>query len=176
MKKNCDIRGHDISLSYRSTKIVLWFWTRACSYYVLIQDRVLQCNKIYPLFPWPPSESLCIFLRKIDSENLKLLWRCSNRICILHLQSMITVSYQVLSYAPNNQYGADFNMVAMNLVDQVLSKVGKSDDGLGPNWTPIERVAHKLHMWDLWTKIQSKYNSVEEPSNVVSNPLLDQCK
>ena len=34
----------------------------------------------------------------------------------------------------------------MNAMDSVLSKVGKEDDGLGKNWSPIERVVHHFHM------------------------------
>lgn len=48
----------------------------------------------------------------------------------------------------------------MNLVDRVLAKVGVSDDGLGSNWTPLERVVHNFHMKDLWNKLKPVFNSV----------------
>lgn len=48
----------------------------------------------------------------------------------------------------------------MNLIDRVLSRVGVSDDGLGENWTPLERVVHNFHMKDLWHKIKPIHDSI----------------
>ena len=48
----------------------------------------------------------------------------------------------------------------MNLVDRVLARVGVSDDGLGENWTPLERVVHNFHMKDLWNKLKPVFDSV----------------
>lgn len=39
----------------------------------------------------------------------------------------------------------------------------------GPHWSPVERVAHVFHMWDLWYKIkESAWNQV------ASNPPSDE--
>ena len=46
----------------------------------------------------------------------------------------------------------------MNTIDRILSQIGKSDDGLGSYWSPIERVAHVFHMWDLWYEVLNVYN------------------
>ena len=45
----------------------------------------------------------------------------------------------------------------MNIIDHILSHIGMADDGLGPYWSPIERVAHNFHMWDLWYRILEEY-------------------
>lgn len=42
----------------------------------------------------------------------------------------------------------------MNLIDRVLTRVGVTDDGLGANWTPLERIVHNFHMKDLWSTIK----------------------
>lgn len=60
---------------------------------------------------------------------------------------------------------ADFATDSMALVDAVLSRVGKSDDGLGPNWTPLERLVHNFHMRDLWAKIRPVFKSIEVDEN-----------
>jgi len=46
----------------------------------------------------------------------------------------------------------------MNLIDRVLTRVGVTDDGLGANWTPLERIVHNFHMKDLWSKMMPVCN------------------
>ncbi|CAG2223987.1 uncharacterized protein [Mytilus edulis] len=60
---------------------------------------------------------------------------------------------KVLSNAPSNPIGQDFETDSMNVLDNILSNLGSHNDGLGPNWSGLERVAHSFHMWDLWMKI-----------------------
>lgn len=82
----------------------------------------------------------------------------------------------VLDWAPSDPWGNDFTMRTMNIIDNILSKVGTTDDGLGPHWTPVERVAHVFHMWDLWMTIKTKsYPSVEAnpPAEDVCTCLKD---
>jgi hypothetical protein len=43
--------------------------------------------------------------------------------------------------------------LATNVLDSILSNLGSHNDGLGPNWSAVERVAHSFHMWDLWMKV-----------------------
>ena len=57
--------------------------------------------------------------------------------------------------------GKDFAGDVMNTIDMILSQIGKADDGLGPNWSPLERVVHKFHMQDLWSKLKSPYQSLK---------------
>ena len=67
---------------------------------------------------------------------------------------VINFYFQVVSYAPSDPWGSDYSTDTMNIIDHILSNVGKSNDGLGEFWSPIERVVHNFHMWDLWVKIQ----------------------
>ncbi|XP_046341457.2 uncharacterized protein LOC124122415 [Haliotis rufescens] len=81
----------------------------------------------------------------------------------------------VRPYAPNDLLGSDFRTHSMNTIDKILSNLGKPTDGLGDNWSPIERVVHNFHMWDLWTRILDVYKTMEKttPSDSVCRCLLD---
>ena len=85
-------------------------------------------------------------------------------------------SEKVVPYAPNDFVGSAFSTLTMNSIDKILLGIGKDSDGLGPNWSPLERVVHKFHMWDVWNRVHQVYveSVVEEPpSNVVCNCLMD---
>ncbi|KAH3880529.1 uncharacterized protein LOC127878242 [Dreissena polymorpha] len=60
----------------------------------------------------------------------------------------------VLDHAPEHALGHDFSTLTMNIIDNILSTLGNSMDGLGSHWSPVERVAHVFHMWDLWYRIK----------------------
>ena len=47
----------------------------------------------------------------------------------------------------------------MNIIDVILSRIGKDDDGLGPNWSATERIVHKFHMYDVWSRVLITYNA-----------------
>ena len=66
----------------------------------------------------------------------------------------VTSSIKILPYAPSVPFGNDFETDAMNIMDKILSTLGSNDDGLDPHWTPLERVAHEFHMWDMWKKVR----------------------
>ena len=66
----------------------------------------------------------------------------------------VTSGIKIVPVAPNDPWNQDFATTPMNMIDKILSGVGKADDGLGPYWSPVERVAHNFHMWDLWEKIR----------------------
>lgn len=69
---------------------------------------------------------------------------------------------KVLDSAPQLEKPSPiFATDAMALVDTILARVGKSDDGLGPNWTPLERIVHNFHMRDLWAKIKPIFDKIE---------------
>ena len=52
--------------------------------------------------------------------------------------------------------------------------VGKSDDGLGANWSSTERITHKFHMWDLWLRLQKEVNELTpKPAASVCKCVLD---
>jgi len=71
---------------------------------------------------------------------------------------------KVLEWAPSDPLGNDFTMQTMNIFDMVLSQVGTTDDGLGPNWTPVGRLVHAFHMRDLWMTIKTKVYPFVEAS------------
>ena len=43
------------------------------------------------------------------------------------------------------------------MIDVILSRIGKDDDGLGPNWSATERIVHKFHMYDVWSRVLIMY-------------------
>ena len=74
-------------------------------------------------------------------------------------------SQKVIPFAPEDPLGSDFSTKTMNVVDKILQNVGKDNDGLGPNWSPLERVVHKFHMYDVWQEVHKVFESaVVEPS------------
>ena len=73
----------------------------------------------------------------------------------------------VLPFAPEEPRGEDFTTETMNIMDAILSRIGKDDDGLGPNWSSTERIVHKFHMIDVWHRVREVYQEVlENPPQV----------
>ena len=69
---------------------------------------------------------------------------------------------KVQHVAPNEPETHDFDTAAMNRIDQILSSIGGHDDGLGPNWSPVERIAHSFHMHDLWHRIHGQLEQMQQ--------------
>lgn len=82
---------------------------------------------------------------------------------------------KVLPYAPNDALDHDFFTFTMNTIDKTLSNIGKDNDGLGPMWSPLERVVHKFHMWDVWRRVLEVYErrAFDEPSDAICDCLMD---
>ena len=83
---------------------------------------------------------------------------------------------KVVPYAPEDRLGDAFFTPCMNSIDKILSNVGKDNDGLGAFWSPLERVVHKFHMWDVWMRIKHTYDTTtvkNPPSEDVCDCLLD---
>ncbi len=74
----------------------------------------------------------------------------------------------MVPYAPEDPVGSDFTTFTMNTFDKILTNYGQDNDGLGQFWSPLERVAHKLHMWDVWVTVQTVFKS-----KVLPNPPKD---
>lgn len=73
----------------------------------------------------------------------------------------------MLPFAPEEPRGEDFATETMNIMDAILSRIGKDDDGLGPNWSSTERIVHKFHMIDVWHGVREVYQEVlENPPQV----------
>ena len=70
---------------------------------------------------------------------------------------LVKVPLQVIPFAPDFPITNDYTTFAMSLIDTVLSHVGVQDDGLGPAWSPVERIAHMFHMIDLWETIRPEF-------------------
>ena len=68
----------------------------------------------------------------------------------------------VIPYAPEAAHGEDFTTDTMNVMDAILSRIGKDDDGLGPNWSSTERIVHTFHMIDVWHRVKQVFHEVEE--------------
>ena len=85
-------------------------------------------------------------------------------------------SVKVIDYAPSDDLGSDFNTFSMNTIDKILSNIGKDNDGLGSFWSPLERIAHKFHMLDVWSKVKEVYDEQvlsDPPSEDICDCLLD---
>lgn len=102
---------------------------------------------------------------KIPTVNMNL--HSSQKVLLPSLPFTLTTSnkfnfssslWKVLDNAPHNPLPQEFETSEMNLIDRVLTRVGVSDDGLGANWTPLERIVHNFHMIDLWNKIKPVCN------------------
>lgn len=48
----------------------------------------------------------------------------------------------MIGHATDFPVTTDYTTHTMNMIDTILSHLGIQDDGLGPAWSPIERVAH----------------------------------
>lgn len=70
---------------------------------------------------------------------------------------------KVIPYAPNDPLGDDFSTVTMKTFDKIMNNIGKDNDGLGPMWSPLERVAHKFHMNDVWDTVKEVYDEMSTP-------------
>ena len=83
---------------------------------------------------------------------------------------------KVIPFAPADPTGNDFSTRTMNIIDKILQNVGKDNDGLGPNWSPLERVVHKFHMYDVWVQVHKVFEAEivgDPPSNEVCECLVD---
>ncbi|CAH1780043.1 unnamed protein product [Owenia fusiformis] len=115
------------------------------------------------------NETIAHAIHSMTVEGLRLFNpKATEKNCIPTVNHNISADIKVLPYAPSDCIGGDFSTWTMNTLDKILSNIGIDDDGLGPNWSAIERTAHKFHMWDLWMKILQVYQT-----RVVSNPPTD---
>jgi len=108
-------------------------------------------------------------IHSMTSEALSLFKAVvSPRNSIPTVNMNLKAARKVLGSAPSDPVGHDFYSPEMNLVDHVLSGVGVTDDGLGANWSPVERLVHHFHMMDLWLKIKTVYDKTEVDEKVCS--------
>ena len=123
------------------------------------------------------NETIAHAIHSMNVEGLKLFSSkatANNRIPTVNLDR--SAADKVLSYAPAYLTGSDFSTQTMNIIDRILSHIGNAKDGLGANWSPIERVVHTFHMWDLWNQVQHVYTdeiTTNPPSDDLCSCLMD---
>jgi len=98
----------------------------------------------------------------------------NNKIPTVNHNLHVEKGQKVLMYAPNDPVPSDYFDFSMNVIDKILSMVGKADDGLGAQWTPVERIVHKFHMRDLWLNLQKEVRELKtKPTQSVCKCVLD---
>lgn len=129
-----------------------------------------RCDAIHPQADLTSTywEAIAHAIHSMDLDSLKKFQPNAdenNKVPTVNLN--LHKGPKVLDSAPQTEPASlDFATDAMALVDTVLSRVGKSDDGLGPNWTPLERVVHNFHMRDLWAKIKPVFDKIDVEADV----------
>ena len=144
-----------------------------------IQATPLECNRLYRSkgFSKNLNETIAHAIHSMTVQGLQLFnTRASTNNIIPTVNLDRSAAQKVLPYAPDYPVGSDFSTHSMNLIDRILSEIGNSKDGLGPMWSPVERIAHTFHMWDLWNRIHQVYTTRvtdDPPSDSVCSCLLD---
>lgn len=85
----------------------------------------------------------------------------------------ISSAHKVVFAAPEKLPVNGFVGRDMRLVDMILAQIDTPNDGLGRNWSPLERIVHRFHMEDLWTKIEGTFKQTSKPSKAVCQCLYD---
>ena len=119
------------------------------------------------------NETIAHAVHSMNVEGLRLFSdkaTANNRIPTVNLDR--SAAENVLPYAPDYPTGQDFSTKTMNIIDRILTHIGNAKDGLGDNWSPIERVVHTFHMWDLWNQVHRIYTE-ETTANPPSDQLCD---
>lgn len=80
----------------------------------------------------------------------------NNRVPTVNMN--MTAPVRVIHKAPSVPLDSYFTTSAMRAVDTIMNNIGKENDGLGPAWSPVERLAHYFHMNDLWETIKLTYD------------------
>jgi hypothetical protein len=68
-----------------------------------------------------------------------------------------------------------FTTNTMNIIDAILSRIGEDDDGLGPNWSSTERIVHKFHMHDVWSRVLMTYKETVEKNPPQASFVITSC-
>ncbi|XP_071956642.1 uncharacterized protein [Antedon mediterranea] len=132
-----------------------------------------HCNKLDSDLSDNFSENIAHAVHSMTVQGLQLFNpRATVKNSVPTVNLNVSAPEKVVPFAPDEPTGSDFSTPTMNVIDMILSHVGKSDDGLGEFWSPVERVVHTFHMWDLWNKVLEEFNA-----NVKMNPPKDNvCK
>uniref|UniRef100_A0A1X7UZW5 Uncharacterized protein n=1 Tax=Amphimedon queenslandica TaxID=400682 RepID=A0A1X7UZW5_AMPQE len=145
----------------------------------LASSASLDCNQLLTSngFSSNFNETIAHAIHSMTVEALKTFNpRATERNNVPTVNLDRSSSEKVLPYAPSKPVGDDFSTRSMNLIDSILGEIGNPNDGLGPMWSPVERIAHSFHMWDLWTRIHEVYEEKvqqQQPTDTICSCLLD---
>ena len=134
-------------------------------------EAAVNCAKSMPHAQLSPNynETIAHAIHSMTVEGLTLFSdRVTDKNYIPTVNQDISQANLVLEHAPRDPINHDFTTTTMNIIDKILTSLGNSKDGLGPNWSPVERVAHIFHMWDLWYEIKRT-----QWADVQKNPPAD---
>jgi len=145
-----------------------------CFVVFLVAVSALDCGKFEGLSSnW--NETIAHSIHSMTVQGLKLFnplaFKRNHVPTVNQNLQHVPESQSVVPFAPDVPLPSDFVTHSMQAIDRILTIVGTEDDGLGPNWSPLERVVHTLHMWDLWTKIESVYQNTAHPGAAVCKCL-----
>jgi len=158
------------SNTVRSTNNTRWFCFQmkivSCLAIIVAVASALDCGSIGRLSDnW--NETIAHSIHSMTTQGLRMFK--SSAVKANHVPTVnqnlqhVSDSQSVVPYAPDVPLPADFVTHSMQTIDRILTIVGTEDDGLGPNWSPVERIVHTLHMWDLWAKINEVYKKTVYP-------------
>lgn len=116
----------------------------------------LFCRDLFPISGLSSrfNETIAHAIHSLTVEGLKLF--DPQATSVNHIPTVnhdLSAPNKVLPDAPSKPIGHDFETDTMNVLDSIMSNLGSHNDGLPPNWSAVERVAHSFHMWDLWMKV-----------------------
>lgn len=98
----------------------------------------------------------------VHSMTVQALRRFNPRVTVHNRVPTVNLDRKakdkVIPFAPDYPTGHDFSTETMNMIDRILSDIGNNRDGLGPNWSPLERVVHNFHMMDVWNRVHQVYD------------------
>lgn len=123
------------------------------------------------------NETVAHAIHSITVQGLRLFNdRATEKNSIPTVNHDLKSAQKVLPYAPNDPIEDAFTTEAMNVFDKIMNNLGTANDGLGPNWSPVERIAHNFHMRDLWHQIASVFHLQvldDPPADITCDCLMD---
>ncbi|XP_072021003.1 uncharacterized protein [Amphiura filiformis] len=138
-----------------------------------------RCDKINPKVDLSDtfSENIAHAIHSMTVQGLRLFNpKVTEKNSVPTVNHNMSAPDLVVPYAPDEPIGDDFNTDAMNMIDHILSHIGKENDALGAYWSPIGRVAHAFHMWDLWYRVHEEFECTirdNPPKQDVCDCLMD---
>eukprot|EP00117_Sycon_ciliatum_P000531 scpid90528/ scgid6558/ len=123
------------------------------------------CDDVYRRYELSPNfnETIAHAVHSMTVEGLQMF---NPRASLENQIPTVTLDLRgpkkVQHFAPHDPLKHNFDTEPMNRIDKILSNIGSHDDGLGPNWSPVERIAHSFHMHDLWHRIHHTYQRMQE--------------